>query len=276
MGDLKYSVQWNSSTTGSNHGHQCERGALTDGFGWFIQAVLASLAFTFLILKRFCEPSRERRPWIIWFYDTSKQGLGAMVIHFANVFLAGTFQGDPCTWYIVSFLLDSTLGLFIIYVGIRTCQYLARRWNLEVLNFGEYGKPPQCKAWIGQCFLYIFLMVIEKILMTFLIQLNIWEKVRMLILPPADPKLELAIVMLIIPFIVNVIMFWVVDNFLMHKRKKIEDPDISTINGRNKVRYKKDDLREESESEILLCIDDDEQGIEKNLQQRHSNFIAVT
>ncbi|GBM96171.1 hypothetical protein AVEN_239488-1, partial [Araneus ventricosus] len=51
----------------------------------------------FLTVKRFCEPRRQRRPWLIWFYDTSKQGMGALVIHFANIFLAEFFQGDPCT-----------------------------------------------------------------------------------------------------------------------------------------------------------------------------------
>lgn len=101
----------------------CSKDALTDMFGWFLQVLLACLAFTCLIgnyismiflaitvndyyyecistftAKRFCEPRFERRPWIIWFYDTSKQGMGALVIHLANVYLAGQFQGDPCTW----------------------------------------------------------------------------------------------------------------------------------------------------------------------------------
>ena len=33
------------------------------------------------------------------FYDTSKQGFGATLIHFANVFISQTQQGsDPCIW----------------------------------------------------------------------------------------------------------------------------------------------------------------------------------
>ena len=31
-------------------------------------------------------------------FDTSKQAVGAAVVHFANVFLADMFTGDPCTW----------------------------------------------------------------------------------------------------------------------------------------------------------------------------------
>lgn len=48
--------------------------------------------------KRFCEPRFTRRSWLVWFYDTSKQGMGAFIIHMANVWLASQFTGDPCTW----------------------------------------------------------------------------------------------------------------------------------------------------------------------------------
>lgn len=48
--------------------------------------------------KRFCEPRYARRPWLIWFYDTSKQGLGAFIIHAANVWLSPHMTGNPCTW----------------------------------------------------------------------------------------------------------------------------------------------------------------------------------
>lgn len=90
--------------------------------------------------KRFCEPEVCRRSWETWWYDTSKQGIGAMVIHMTNVYLAPLFQGDPCTWYIINFLLDSTIGLVIIYTGIRVCQFLAISKKWDAINFGEYGK----------------------------------------------------------------------------------------------------------------------------------------
>ncbi|XP_037799844.1 store-operated calcium entry regulator STIMATE-like [Penaeus monodon] len=118
----------------------CGRDALTDSYGWFVQALLASLAFGLLILKRFCEPKKHRRSWLVWFYDTSKQGLGAMIVHFCNVFLSEAFKGDPCTWYIISFLLDSTLGLVIIWAGIRLSIYMGQTKGMPTLIFGEYGK----------------------------------------------------------------------------------------------------------------------------------------
>lgn len=45
-----------------------------------------------------------------------------------------------CFRYIINFLLDSTIGLFIVYIGIRICQYLAKIKRWDSINFGEYGK----------------------------------------------------------------------------------------------------------------------------------------
>lgn len=90
--------------------------------------------------KRFFEPRFVRRSWATWWYDTSKQGIGAMVIHMINVYAAPLFQGDPCTWYIINFLLDSTIGLFIIFVGIRLAQMLAIRRQCPAIMFGEYSE----------------------------------------------------------------------------------------------------------------------------------------
>jgi len=44
--------------------------------------------------------------------------------------------------YIINFLLDSSVGLGIIYIGIRMSQYLSRVKQWEAINFGEYGQCP--------------------------------------------------------------------------------------------------------------------------------------
>ncbi|XP_022242522.1 store-operated calcium entry regulator STIMATE-like isoform X2 [Limulus polyphemus] len=225
----------------------CTHGALTDSFGWFVQGVLAGLAFTCLILKRFCEPTVHRRPWIIWFYDTSKQGLGALVIHFANVFLAEFFHGDPCTWYIVSFLLDSSIGLFIIFVGIRLTQHIARKKGWNNIVFGEYGYPPKINAWLAQCGLYVVIVVVEKLLITLLIQLRFWK---------------------------SVIMFWVTDNFLMHKHGRWKEDDGTVTKLR--VQYQPMDNHSNSEAEILLSDEETGGPDELAYQHRHSNSLPVT
>ncbi|XP_013780979.1 store-operated calcium entry regulator STIMATE-like [Limulus polyphemus] len=253
----------------------CTHGALTDSFGWFIQGVLAGLAFTCLILKRFCEPTKQRRPWIIWFYDTSKQGLGALVIHFANVFLAEFFHGDPCTWYIISFLLDSSIGLFIIFIGIRLTQYFARKKGWHNIVFGEYGNPPKTNAWLAQCGMYVAIVILEKLMITLLIQLPFWKNVRSFIMSPiTNAKVEVAIVVLIVPFIINVIMFWVTDNFLMHKNELLKD-DRHPIT-KFRMHYQPMDCHNNSEVEILMSDEEIMEPEDLAHQHWHASSSPVT
>lgn len=230
---------------------------LNDNFGLLVQGILAAVAFSTLILKRLREPASDRRPVLIWFFDTSKQAVGAMLVHFANIFLAGLFKGDPCTWYLINFLLDSTLGLIIIYLCLQFMQVIVKIYDWDSLRFGEYGNPPQCKSWVGQCSLYLCAVIAEKAAITLLVQLDFWVQVRKFILLPVKnhPKVELAIVMLIIPFVFNAIMFWVVDNFLMRKKKKLFQKD-DTRSKVNKVKYEKRTVVNGSDEEAVLLEND--------------------
>lgn len=237
----------------------CTSGDLLGAFGLFVQGLLAFLAFTCLIVKRYCEPKHSRRPWKIWFFDTSKQALGAAVIHFANVFLADMFQGDPCTWYFISFLLDSTAGLLVIYLGLKLTQVLAHRYACKSLFFGEYGEPPQCNAWVGQTGLYIIVMIVEKLLMTFLVLPSFWAEVRKFIMSPIkDPMLEIALVMFIVPLLVNAILFWVVDNFL---KRSIRQSKTIYVNCQESTRVKY--FRN---SDQVKCYNRIEKGEESDIQ----------
>ncbi|GFY56276.1 hypothetical protein TNIN_4301 [Trichonephila inaurata madagascariensis] len=91
--------------------------------------------------------------------------------------------------------------------------------------------------------------------------------------PIKDPKVEVAIVVLIIPFIINVFMFWVVDNFLMQKHGRWKQ---CVVNGKVKIHYERNDQDSCSESEILLSGEDDSVTTEVNCQQRHPMLVSVS
>ena len=134
-----------------------------------------------------------------------------------------------CFRYFINYLLDSTLGLCLIYIFLQISQLIVHCYKWNTLILGEYGEkqspifyaltsneflkcisfsgnPPQCDAWVGQCGLYILVMVLEKIAIALLVMLDFWHDVRQFILKPVRkyPKVEVALVMLIIPFIINV------------------------------------------------------------------------
>ncbi|XP_017267088.1 transmembrane protein 110, like [Kryptolebias marmoratus] len=239
--------------------HGCDNGALTDRFGVLIQGLLAVVAFSTLMLKRFREPVGIRRPWRIWFYDTSKQAIGALFIHFANVFLSTLTKEDPCSLYLMNFLLDATLGMLVIWLAVKLVSKLVEYKQWSLLEFGEYGDPPQAAAWLGQCGVYLLIMVLEKGVISLVLLIPGWSKLQEVLLSYiANPQLELALVMLIVPFIVNSIMFWVVDSLMMRKYKTMKSLDDSCDSSVKKA----DSLPGGSseESQVLLTVETDSEG----------------
>lgn len=206
----------------------CVDGSLMDGFSVFIQGLLAVLAFSTLMLKRFREPVGIRRPWRIWIFDTSKQAIGALFMHFANIFLSTLTNEDPCSLYLLNFLLDATLGMLVIWVGVKVVSKIVEHKHLTLLMFGEYGDPPRVAAWLSQCSVYLLIIALEKSVVTLVLLVPGWTNLEEVVLDYIpNPQLELAIVMLIVPFIVNSIMFWVVDSLTMRKYKKITSLEAS-------------------------------------------------
>lgn len=78
------------------------------------------------------------------------------------------------------------------------------RW-LFYICFNLCRQAPSANAWMAQCCLYVCLMIIVKVSITLFMQLDFWQNVKDFILSPIpNYKVELAFVMLIIPFFVNV------------------------------------------------------------------------
>uniref|UniRef100_A0A8C3T927 Transmembrane protein 110 n=1 Tax=Chelydra serpentina TaxID=8475 RepID=A0A8C3T927_CHESE len=227
--------------------HGCNSGALLGRLGVLVQALLATAAFSTLMLKRFQEPKEERRPWRIWFYDTSKQGIGALFIHFANVFLSGHTAEDPCSLYLMNFILDATLGMLLIWFGVKVVSWVVEHRTYTCLVFGEYGDPPQAAAWIGQCILYLLIMVFEKTVVSLALFIPGWTKLQEILLDYIpDPQLELILVMFIVPFTVNAVMFWAVDSLIMRKYKQKD-----SLEGSRSI----ENPARNEESQVLLCPD---------------------
>jgi hypothetical protein len=137
-------------------------------------------------------------------------------------------------------------------------------------------------------------MTIVKLLTTLIIQMDMWNDVRDIILSPfRNPKVEIAMVMLVIPFFVNVLLFWVTDNFLMRNKKHflghhqlrtkkrrghslMEKVRVKYQNGSNSNSQKLPIKKYESESDLISSEDEpiiqiqNESGSATRLQQRPS------
>lgn len=160
------------------------------------------------------------------------------------------------------------------------------------------------KSWIYQTWIYVFLMMIVKLLTTLIIQLDMWNSVKNSILSPfKNQKVEVFIVMFIIPLLVNILIFWITDNFLMTNKKHFlgHHQLRSSMNSSGKkrrgksilekvrIKYKKDNMhlplkKYESESDIIsseddpiIQIHDESQSANNNttkIQQRSSSILG--
>lgn len=196
---------------------------LGGAFANFMQVSLGAICILILIYKRQSEV--PRRDWFIWFLDVTKQALGAFIGHFANVFASiiianSIVNADECLWYCLTHVASSTFGTVIKLFFLYLLEKAVQRYQvgIEYLNFGEYGDPPSMKVFWVQLAIWLFFVVLSKAI-TFVVLAQI--------LVPLDtamtyafqvfqnhPDLELVMVMIVIPTILNIIIFWVTDNFL--------------------------------------------------------------
>lgn len=207
---------------------------LGNAFGYCIQLTLGVVAFTSLVYKRFRVPKEKRRDWDVWGRDVSKQAFGAGAAHFWNMVFSvamadGRKQDNPCIFYLVNFLVDSLFGCLGNFGMLWAVTYFAEKMRVTTLRTGEYGDPPKNSVFALQLVTWLWIVTAVKIVLLYVIVMpfssSFYAAIHWILNPvDAHPKLELVIVMVLIPLVVNIIVFWVTDNFLMsHERSSSSD-----------------------------------------------------
>lgn len=92
-------------------------------------------------------------------------------------------------------------------------------WRNKFFNCIEF-RPVSTSVWCLQTFLYLWVTLIEKVVVYYILMIEalqrFYEELRTLLTLFVPYKnLEIALVLFIIPFILNCVMFWVIDNILM-------------------------------------------------------------
>jgi hypothetical protein len=204
---------------------------LAGTFAFFVQAFLALVCVGTLVVKR--QQEVPRRDWLVWFFDAMKQGMGASFGHFSNIYLSMVIAsqlsgGDECQWYCLTYVFDATLGTAFNIIALRALDSCLRRYATTppclgvhtLLKFGEYGSPPQMSVFLSQLSVWLSIVILNKLLIVCLLALTPiiqpLDKLISLLFQPLHntPKLELVLVMILIPSLLNSVQFWVTDSFL--------------------------------------------------------------
>ena len=115
-------VAKSGSDAGPGEGESAEC-HLLGPFALIIQGSLGLLALLSLVFKRWRE--RPQRPLKVWAFDASKQVVGSMLLHVANLLMsllssgklvvtlknADKFQANPCSFYLLNLAIDVSLQL---------------------------------------------------------------------------------------------------------------------------------------------------------------------
>ncbi|KAF3119715.1 hypothetical protein TWF703_003067 [Orbilia oligospora] len=201
---------------------ECE---LLGSFALLVQAALGFLALSSLVYKRWRE--RPQRPVKIWFFDVSKQVVGSVLVHIANLVLALLSSGKFDTTPHPSRL--TTVGIAILIYSLRAITYLCELLPPDNpfsygITSGDYGSPPKASSWIKQSVLYfaglMFMKLIVAILFAiFPIALGKFGDF-LLGWTEGNRRVQIAFVMFIFPLIMNAVQYYIIDIFIKKQETK--------------------------------------------------------
>nr|PUA85945.1 putative transmembrane protein [Toxoplasma gondii TgCATBr9] len=215
------------------HVPQCELLGEFGGFGWWLQGVLAVLSFSSLLIKRWKE--KPRRPIKVFCFDTLKQITGSGVLHILNLIFASllssvsTEDSDPCEWYWLNIMVDTTLGVYVLHLLV---EWTSNCWKLSGSNaFGYYGNPPAWRACLWQVLVWQIIVSTMKLLMVLVMVVGqrplTWIAAALLNSLDDQPRTKLVVVMVLTPLTMNTFQYWITDNIIKRKPRASYEHRIS-------------------------------------------------
>ncbi|KAF3907894.1 hypothetical protein ABW21_db0201436 [Orbilia brochopaga] len=234
----------------SDHDGETGECELLGSFALLVQAALGALALLSLVYKRWRE--RPQRPVKIWFFDVSKQVVGSILVHIANLLLAMLSSGkfdttphpsrsllrrrdnddyhpNPCSFYLLNLAIDTTVGIAILIYSLRLFTHLCHQLPPENafshgITSGDYGHPPKASNWIKQSILYFAGLMFMKLVVALLFAIFpiVLGKFGDFLLgwTEGNRKVQIAFVMFIFPLIMNAVQYYIIDIFIKKQDSK--------------------------------------------------------
>ncbi|KAF9450677.1 hypothetical protein P691DRAFT_700883 [Macrolepiota fuliginosa MF-IS2] len=199
--------------------HSCQ---LLGPTALIVQGLMGVLVILSLVYKRHGET--PKRPWRIWLFDVSKQVVGQMFVHGVNVFVShlgsNNTESNACVFYFLNILIDTTLGVALIYVTLHLLTYLfSEKLKLKGFESGVYGSPPSVKYWARQAAIYVLALTTMKMLVVGLLALfpgifKIGEWILSWTWTEDGDAVQVIFTMGIFPIIMNIVQFWLIDSIV--------------------------------------------------------------
>ncbi|GAA5905327.1 hypothetical protein JCM8208_003817 [Rhodotorula glutinis] len=187
--------------------------------GLVAQAIMGTIVLSGLVVKRMRE--HPRRKWKTWLADVAKQVVGQLFLHASNVLIADLIASatsvNPCSLYAAQILIDTTFGVLLIYYLLAFATHLMRAHVAPEYQQGFYGHPHfSWHKWGEQAAVYIACLAAMKAVVVFFM----WafplleDGVSWLLSWIPSDEAQVVLVMLVLPLVMNLFQFLMVDSFL--------------------------------------------------------------
>jgi len=269
-------------------------------FAIFVQGALGCLALLALVYKRWKE--RPQRPLQIWFFDVSKQVVGSVLVHIANLLMSmlssgqftikldpssvvqrelhrrmtdadGHYRPNPCSFYLLNLAIDTTIGIPILIFLLRILTALFALTPIgnprESVESGNYGTPPRTWWWFKQSIIYFIGLLGMKICVLIIFLVLPWiSRVGDWALKwtEGDEALQVIFVMLVFPVIMNATQYYIIDSFIKNQKpehERIPDTDGDSSFEGERHQDPYEDPRSGSSDEIHSGDEDDAEVLAK-------------
>ncbi|KAJ7724840.1 vacuolar membrane protein-domain-containing protein [Mycena metata] len=187
-----------------------------------VQGLMGVLVILSLVYKRHRE--KPMRPWRIWLFDVSKQIAGQMFVHGVNVLISDLVShhssNNACVFYFLNILIDTTLGVGLIYVVLRVLTFImSEKLHLKGFESGIYGNPPSIKYWMRQAAIYVMALTTMKFMVIGLLALlpglfTLGAWLLSWTWTGEGDWLQVVFTMGIFPICMNIIQFWLIDSIV--------------------------------------------------------------
>ncbi|KAF4621899.1 hypothetical protein G7Y89_g14446 [Cudoniella acicularis] len=272
---------------------ECE---LLGPFAILVQGALGVLALMALVYKRWRE--RPQRPMKIWSFDVSKQVVGSVLVHIANLLMSmlssgkfnikvdassvtrrmidenGNFKPNPCSFYLLNLAIDTTIGIPILIFLLRILTALFSRTSFgtprESIESGNYGSPPKAAWWFKQSIIYFIGLMGMKICVLIIFLVAPWiSRVGDWALKwtEGDEALQVVFAMLIFPVIMNATQYYIIDSFIKkqnsdhaHERIPEEDDESGEDPYEDPIHGSSDEILSEDEDDAEVLAKQDAQS----------------
>lgn len=126
---------------------------------------------------------------------------------------------NPCSVYFLNILIDTTVGVGILYLALKGFTTLfIRRFGAECFVTGHYGRPPQMSYWVRQLQPYLLAVVAMKLVVLLPLTLpgisDTLIRFGQTLLGALPTDVQVVFVLSVFPLIMNVLQFCLIDQLI--------------------------------------------------------------